>query len=506
MKSNIFRFFIILTLISIAYGQSISSLNGYKYVFVPPIKYNDGRFDIWGISSRLREYFSKKGFIVLSEQSTQPEELLDDPCLLLRCGIEHSNKNMGTHTVTITLINCNNEIVFSNTGGVLGWTMQDGYNKSTKKAFEKISAFKYKYDPSLTPRFDSPEIEKTYETEDSLKSYLSSNTLDPIEGIYNSIQDKEMSYYKFAIINSGGKFKAIIIESSPKSWKPGEVKAIFEPSSMRGLYAVKWYSANKTSSETFGMMENAGLLSIEFKNPQTGEKRQDKFVKMFPPVSGDVAASKDSVTVSGSGFFVSVNGIIATNAHVVEAAKNIEVTVSNEIGDFTFKARILLADSKNDVALIQIDDEKFKDLSSIPYGFVEKADPGEKVFTIGYPLNDIMGNNYKVTDGIISARSGIADDVRYFQISVPLQPGNSGGPLFNGAGNIIGLTSAKLNSRAVGTEIENVNYAIKTSYLVILYNMLPNSTKLGTSSQVATKQLQDQVKILKNFVCLIRTN
>jgi len=119
-------------------------------------------------------------------------------------------------------------------------------------------------------------------------------------------------------------------------------------------------------------------------------------------------------------------------------------------------------------------------------------------------LNDIMGSNYKVTDGIISSKSGIGDDVRYYQITVPLQPGNSGGPLFNKEGNIIGLTSARLNSEAVGTQVENVNYAIKVSYLLNLYNMVPNASKLTSNSEVATKQLQDQIKVLKNYVCLIK--
>jgi S1-C subfamily serine protease len=115
-----------------------------------------------------------------------------------------------------------------------------------------------------------------------------------------------------------------------------------------------------------------------------------------------------------------------------------------------------------------------------------------------------MGSNYKVTDGIISSKSGIADDVRYYQISVPIQPGNSGGPLFNKEGNVIGITSARLNSKAVGTQVENVNYAIKSSYLLNLYNMLPSPTKISSTSQVASKELQDQVKVLKNYVCLIK--
>ena len=159
---------------------------------------------------------------------------------------------------------------------------------------------------------------------------------------------------------------------------------------------------------------------------------------------------------------------------------------------------------KNDVALIQIDDSTFKGLSTLPYSLTEKTEVGEKVVTIGYPLNDIMGSNYKVTDEIISSKSGIADDVRYFQISVPIQPGNSGGSLFNKDGNIIGITSAKLNSKAVGTLVENVNYAIKISYLLNLYNMLPIANHIANSSQLSGKELQEQIKTLKNYVCLIK--
>jgi V8-like Glu-specific endopeptidase len=163
-----------------------------------------------------------------------------------------------------------------------------------------------------------------------------------------------------------------------------------------------------------------------------------------------------------------------------------------------------LAYFNNDVALLKIEDDKFKGLNNIPYAIKEKSDVGSNVFTIGYPLNDVMGTNYKVTDGIISSNSGIADDVRYYQISVPLQPGNSGGPLFNKEGNVIGITTARLNSKAVGTQIQNVNYAIKSSYLLNLYNMIPNSAKLNTTSTLATKSLQDQVKVFKNYVCLIK--
>jgi S1-C subfamily serine protease len=312
-----------------------------------------------------------------------------------------------------------------------------------------------------------------------------------------------MPYYKIAIIKAKEAYKAIILESELKSWKAGEVKAYFEQSSMKGFYSTKWYMGNKLPYETFANMDNEALLSIELKN-EIGEKTQDKFIKMFPPALGDVTYNKNNLKSTGSGFFLTSTGIIATNAHVISDASKIEVVVSNEIGTFTYKTKVLLSDNKNDVALLQIEDSTFKGLSSIPYGLIEKGEVGEKVFTIGYPLNDVMGKNYKLTDGIISSISGIEDDVRYYQISVPLQPGNSGGPLFNKDGIVIGITSSRLNSKAVGTELQNVNYAIKSSYLLNLYNMIPNTAKMATTSQVANKQLQDQVKILKNYVCIIR--
>lgn len=222
---------------------------------------------------------------------------------------------------------------------------------------------------------------------------------------------------------------------------------------------------------------------------------------MFPSVNNETSPTQ--VKTTGSGFFISPDGHVATNAHVISGGKSISISVSNEIGTLKYSAKVVLSDVKNDIAILKIDDTKFKPLTNIPYSLGEKADAGENVFTIGYPLNDIMGNNYKVTNGIISSKTGIGDDVRFYQISVPLQPGNSGGPLFNYQGNIIGITTSRLNSKSVGTRIENVNYAIKSSYLLTLYNMLPNSTNIILSPSLVGKDLKDQIKILKNYVCLI---
>ena len=509
MKKIVFTFYFILFAF-ILFGQNVKVFDGYKYIYLPPLKYQSGAIDTYGISSEAGYYFQQKGFGVLTDISDRNilfKEVIDNPCIVLGCNIEHPNPKALNNSVTLSFYNCYNQLVYKTNGsGSMGADISGDYRIAVKKALKEFRNHKYLYDSSLTPKFIYPEVEKTTETEESLRKYFSENSLEQLEGIYKSYQAESLPYYKIGIKKRDDKFIAIIIEAEDeKIWKSGEVKAYFEPSSMKGFYSVKWYMGNKTSYETFAMMENEAILSIEFKNPQTGEKRTDKFIKMYPPADDEITF-KEVQKSSGSGFFLTTNGIIATNAHIVDNAETLKVQISNEIGNFEYSAKILLVDSKNDVALIRIEDEKFQGLSSIPYSLVEKAEIGEKTFTIGYPLNDVMGTNYKVTDGIVSAISGIEDDMRYYQISVPLQPGNSGGPLFNNQGDVIGITTARLNSQAVGTDIENVNYAIKISYLLNLYNMLPNAEKLSTSPTNIKKELQDQVKILKNYVCLIKVN
>lgn len=494
----------------LALGQSdVNIFNGYKYVYLAPLVYQDGSIDKWGIRSQVKKKLLGSGLSIL-ETTTPPQGV--DVCLIVSCFIDHTNNayQATSDYVYLKFTNCANQVVYSSQGatGALVTSFQQGWRKATKSATSDFNYYRFSFDESKTIakqiEKNLPTLELTGLTEDSIKLYLSSRKIDPIEGIYKSYQSDGMPYYKIGIIKIGSIYKAVIIESVWTYWKQGELKATFEQSSMKGLYSAKWYMGNKTPYETFASMDNAALLTIELKDQTTGEKRQDKFIKMFPSSDGDIILKKDNSKSSGSGFFITTGGIIATNAHIVQDASNIEVIVSNEIGTFPYKAKVLLVDGMNDVALLQIEDEKFKGLNIIPYGITENSDVGSKVFTIGYPLKDVMGSNYKVTDGIISSKSGIADDVRYYQISVPLQPGNSGGPLFNKEGNVIGITSARLNGQAIGTQIENVNYAIKSSYLLNLYKMLPNSTKLTATSTVATKELQDQVKILKNYVCLIK--
>jgi len=148
--------------------------------------------------------------------------------------------------------------------------------------YSYIKKIKYNYSPELNKlKTEYPKVEKTDETEESLKEYLSENNLDIIEGIYKSYKAEMLPYYKIGIKKRDDEYIAIIIEAEHEQiWKAGEIKAYFEPSSMKGYYSVKWYMGNKTSYESFAIMENEAILSIEFVDPKTGEKRADKFIKM----------------------------------------------------------------------------------------------------------------------------------------------------------------------------------------------------------------------------------
>lgn len=492
--------FLSIILIFITFSFNGQKLDGYKYAYVEEYKYQNG-VDIYNLSSNTKEFLQKKGFLILSYDINQwPTEAKNNKCLIIGVKV----KNEGRAKVFLEIINCKNEMVYSDSAHATNWANNyyDNFNRSLKNIFERFP--KYVFDSTKSIEIQYPSNEITNETEESIKEYLVENVLDPIEGIYKSYDGD--NFYKFGIIKHKNTFKAIIIESNLKHWKQGEVKAIFEKTASKQLYSTDFFMFDKSKFSTFSVIENDIFLNIEFKNADQ-TKTVSKFIKMFPQKDSNIEEENEIVKSSGSGFFITKNGVIATNSHVVSGAKKITISYLNSSNEtITLNAKILLDDKSNDVALIKIDDSNFKDLTSIPYTITQNGEIGQKVFTIGFPLNNVMGSNFKVNDGIISSKSGILDDIRFYQISVPLQPGNSGGPLFNDEGNIVGITSSRLNGESIGTKIENVNYAIKASYLLNLYNMLPDNDKTSISIKSEKKELKDQIKVLKNYVCLINVN
>lgn len=206
---------------------------------------------------------------------------------------------------------------------------------------------------------------------------------------------------------------------------------------------------------------------------------------------------------NGSGFFIHEKGYIATNYHVIEEATEIQITYFQNGDKKTYPAEIVVTDKQNDLAIIRIIDSAFQSLPKIPYYFNSNIkDVGTEVFALGYPMAHVMGNEIKFTDGKISSKTGIEGDITVYQISVPIQPGNSGGPLFDSEGNLVGITSAALNRDYFNSE--NVNYAIKASYLKNLIDVMPESISLPNDNTIYSKSLTEKIKVLSDFTPIIR--
>lgn len=223
------------------------------------------------------------------------------------------------------------------------------------------------------------------------------------------------------------------------------------------------------------------------------------YIKMYPPVKHD--AIQEDIRQSGTGFFLSKDGYIITNYHVVENARTIKVLGVNDDYKNSYSARVEISDKQNDLAILKITDASFKPLVNIPYTFkYTTSSVGEDCFVLGYPLISTMGMDIKLTNGIISSKTGFEGNIAEYQMSAPVQPGNSGGPLFDKNGNIIGVVCAKHR------EAENAGYAIKASYIRNLVELLPTSITMPQTNILAGKTLPKQVELASKVVCVIIVN
>jgi S1-C subfamily serine protease len=164
----------------------------------------------------------------------------------------------------------------------------------------------------------------------------------------------------------------------------------------------------------------------------------------------------------GTAFFITADGYLVTADHVVRGIHKVRVKIEQKF----FDAKVIKNDQKVDLALLKIDGTAF---TALPLAGKKDPDLGADVFTIGFPNPEVQGFEAKYTDGKISSLSGIRDDPSRFQVTVPLQPGNSGGPLINRFGAVDGVVVGSLNETYVlvesGSLPQNVNYAVKTSIL-----------------------------------------
>ena len=204
---------------------------------------------------------------------------------------------------------------------------------------------------------------------------------------------------------------------------------------------------------------------------------------------------------TGSGFFVTSDGYFVTNYHVIAGAETIALF---DVNSKMHMARVVRVDKANDIAVLKAEG-KFK---AIPVSTSRAAKRGQSVITVGYPHANIQGLEPKVTGGIINSLTGINNDARTFQISVPLQSGNSGGPLVTLDGNVIGVVAMKLSALAVLEETgdlpQNVNYAVKSNYLIEVLLGIPGvERKLLSPSVRQFKDVSDLTAAIETATALV---
>lgn len=208
---------------------------------------------------------------------------------------------------------------------------------------------------------------------------------------------------------------------------------------------------------------------------------------------------KEGGTSSGTGFFVSESGHILTNFHVVDGCKAVEITRQGSVSE---PVQVLARDATNDLALLKA--------ASGPSSPVPMLAPrtriGDSIYVYGFPLAGLLASSGNFTVGNVTATSGLNDDSRMLQVSAPVQPGNSGGPLIDQYGNIAGVVVAKLNALQLASVTkdlaQNVNFAIKSSVAQTFLDgnsvVTPTATMSGTRLDPAA--IAEKAKTFTVFV------
>jgi len=198
----------------------------------------------------------------------------------------------------------------------------------------------------------------------------------------------------------------------------------------------------------------------------------------------------------GTGFAISSNGYIVTSYHVINGANSI--LVQNNKG-LTFKVVRFYTDPVNDIAVLKVDDPSFENLGSLPYTIKKGITGiGVPVYTLGYPKNDpVLG------DGYVSSKTGFNGDTIAYQVAIPVNPGNSGGPLLDNSGNIVGVINGKEN------KIDGAAFAIKSKYIMEALNAIPQDSlrkrvAYGKRSVLQGLKRNKQVEKIQDYVFMIK--
>ncbi|MGX1638879.1 MULTISPECIES: S1C family serine protease [Sphingobacterium] len=276
-------------------------------------------------------------------------------------------------------------------------------------------------------------------------------------------------------------------------WKKLKINAVAAAavavlSSLATLYSTGYFSTLRRANSDYS------ALKREINSVKRNVNAHHNAIRNINKESN---APQDALQYGATGFMLTKDGYVVTNFHVVSGADSIHL--QNNKGD-SYKASIIFVDSEKDLAILHISDSNFiAQSANIPYTFRrQNTDLGEGIYTIGYPRDEAVYG-----EGYLSSSTGYSGDTTAYQISVPVNPGNSGGPVLDKNGNIIGIISGKQKG------LDGAAFAIKTKALIETLNRIPEESLKGNivlnnKNSLSNLPRTEQIKKLQDFIYMVK--
>jgi S1-C subfamily serine protease len=283
-----------------------------------------------------------------------------------------------------------------------------------------------------------------------------------------------------------------------KIYSEGRVKFAFD---WGGSYKSTITSNIRKDSNYYVMITGAYLIAkmVDEKEGNRCLKNNNKVTETEEDLTNPIVSGSEEGKKEGTCFLISPKGYLITNYHIVKGNKVFKIRGIS--GDFNknFEADVVAVDIDLDLALLRFKDQSLS-FNEIPFSLGSQSNlQGSKAYVLGYPLTSQMGQEIKITEGIISANSGYKGTVSQYQFSAAVQPGNSGSPLFNEKGELIGV----INSKLFGAE--GAGYAIKSAYLSTFLKMVESANIVFPSTSVNIANLAEMTSKLKQYIFIIKS-
>ncbi len=290
-----------------------------------------------------------------------------------------------------------------------------------------------------------------------------------------------------------------------------DVEGLSEQYKPHPSYVVNLWRKNKSAfavAASFLVLAFVSIYSIQHSTKQNGsyemmrrelvkiKNSQNRLIRNVNSKNKAESPAARPAQFGGTGFALTANGYLCTNYHVIDKADSIYV--QNSRGD-SYKVKVVYQDPQYDLAILKIVDTAFQSLSTLPYKLKKfNSGMGEHVYTLGYPKDDVV-----LGEGYLSSNTGFGGDSLSYQVDIRVNPGNSGGPLLDNEGNVIGVISAK------ESQVDGAAYAIKSKYILDALRAIPQDSLGRTVAMNKKNPLQGlirtrQIEKIQDYVFMIK--